>query len=86
VVRTALVESWAVTLVGLLLGTLAAAATFIAVLATTSALAGVATLSLPWAFILAVAACAFLVTGATSVFTTLTATRARPVALLGTRE
>jgi putative ABC transport system permease protein len=86
VVRTALVESWAVTVIGLLLGTLAAAATFIAVLATTSAIAGVATLCLPWTFVLVVGAGAFLVTGATSVFTTLSATRTQPVALLGTRE
>ncbi|GAA1190317.1 FtsX-like permease family protein [Pseudonocardia alaniniphila] len=86
VVRMALVESWAVTVIGLLLGTLAAAATFIAVLSTTSAIAGVATLSLPWTFVLTVGAGAFLVTGATSVVTTLSATRTQPVALLGARE
>jgi putative ABC transport system permease protein len=86
VVRTALVESWAVTVIGLLLGTLAAATTFIAVMATTSVMAGVATLALPWTFVLAVGAGAFLVTGATSVLTTLSAPRTHPVALLGTRE
>jgi putative ABC transport system permease protein len=86
VVRMALVESWAVTVIGLLLGTLAATATFIAVLATTSAIAGVATLAVPWTFVLTVGAGAFLVTGVTSVLTTFSATRAQPVALLGARE
>jgi putative ABC transport system permease protein len=86
VIRSALLESSAVTVSGLILGGLAAAGTFIAVLTTTSAVTGAATLDLPWALIGGVCGLAFAVTGLTSVITSWSATRRAPVALLGARE
>lgn len=80
VVRTALLESWAVTAVGLLLGGLAAAGT----LAGISAVAGL--VSVPWAALGLVVAGAFLVVGVTSVWTSVSATRIAPVRLVGARE
>jgi len=86
VVRAALLESAAVTTAGLVLGGAAAAATYVSVLATTAAVTGVATLDLPWTLVVAVGAAAFLVTSVTSVLTSWSATRGRPVALLGATE
>jgi putative ABC transport system permease protein len=86
VLRAALLESAAVTVIGIGLGALAAAGTFVAVLASTSAVTGVATLDLPWTLMAAVAGAAFVVTGVTSLLTTWSATRTAPVALLGARE
>lgn len=85
VVLMALVEAWAVAAIGLLLGGLAAAGTFLAVLITTAAVTGTATLALPWLLIAAVVAGALLVTGATSTATSLAATRPSPVTLLRAR-
>lgn len=75
VVRTALLESWLVALLGLLLGGLAAAGSFVAVLGTTTAITGSATLALPWPFLLTVVAVVLAVTTVTSVLTTRSATR-----------
>lgn len=86
VLRAALLESAAVTTIGVLLGALAAAATYAAVLATTSAVTGVATLDLPWTLMAVVVAAAFVVTGLTSLLTSWSATRAAPVSLLAARE
>jgi putative ABC transport system permease protein len=86
VIRSALLESSAVTVSGMVLGGLAAFGTFVAVLTTTSKVTGAATLDLPWGLILGVAALAFVVTGLTSVVTSWSATRTAPVALLGARE
>ena len=86
VVRMALVESWGVTAVGLMLGVVATAGTLAAVLGTTSAVTGHTTLALPWPLVLSVVAGAFLVTGLTSLLTSWSATRPNPVALLGARE
>jgi putative ABC transport system permease protein len=86
VVGSALAESAAVTVAGLVLGVVAAAGAWISVLATTKAVTGVATLDLPWTLIATVAAGALLVTTATSLITTTAATHARPVALLAARE
>jgi putative ABC transport system permease protein len=86
VVRSALLESSAVTVTGLILGGLAAVGTFIAVLSTTSAVTGTATLDLPWTLIGGVCALAFVVTSLTSVITSWSATRQAPVTLLGARE
>lgn len=86
VIRSALAESGAVTVAGLLLGGLAAAGALIAAAASTSAVTGHATLSLPWPLIAAVAAIALVVTGATSVITSWSATRRPPVTLLAARE
>ena len=86
VVRSALLESAAVTGSGLLLGGLAAGATYFSVLAVTRAVTGDATLDLPWTLILAVGATALLVTSLTSVLTSWSATRGSAVATLGARE
>jgi len=86
VVRAALAESTAVTGAGLVLGFVAAGATYIAVLATTSAVTGTATLDLPWRLTAAVVGVAVLVTALTSVITSWSATREQPVGLLGARE
>jgi putative ABC transport system permease protein len=86
VVRSALSESCMVTVAGLALGGVAAAATYTAVLATTAAVTGVATLDLPWTLMIGLAAATLAVTSMTSVLTTWSATRRSPVALLGARE
>ena len=86
VLRAALLESSAVTLIGVFLGALAAAGTYAAVLATTSAVTGTATLDLPWTLMAVLAVVAFVVTGLTSLLTSWSATRAAPVSLLGARE
>ena len=86
VIRAALLESAAVTTAGLVLGAIAAAATFASVLAVTSAVTGRATLDLPWAQLAAIAAVAFVVTSLTSVWTSWSATRPAPVTLLGAGE
>jgi putative ABC transport system permease protein len=86
VVRSALQESFAVTVAGLILGGLAAAAAMATTLATTAAVTGTATLDIPWTLVAGVGGVALLVTAATSLFTSLSATRQRPVALLGARE
>ncbi|HEV8175225.1 MAG TPA: FtsX-like permease family protein [Actinoplanes sp.] len=86
VVRTALLESGTVTVAGLVLGGVAAAAAYLSVLATTAAVTGVARLDLPWTLMIGVAAAALVVTGVTSALTSWSATRRTPVALLGARE
>jgi putative ABC transport system permease protein len=86
VIRSALLESSVVTASGLILGGLAALGTFVAVLTTTSAVTGSATLDLPWTLILGVTALAVVVTSLTSVITSWSATRPAPVTLLGARE
>jgi putative ABC transport system permease protein len=86
VMRAALIESCTVAVAGLVLGGVAAAATFISVLATTAAVTGVATLDLPWTLIIGIAAVALLVTSVTSALTSWSATRRSPVALLGAQE
>ena len=86
VLRVALLESSAVTLIGIFLGAVAAAGSLVAAVATTSAVTGVATLDLPWTLMAGVAGGAFLATGVTSLLTSWAATRAAPVSLLGARE
>jgi ABC-type lipoprotein release transport system permease subunit len=86
VIRSALVESGAVTVIGLLLGALAACATFAAVLSSTAAVTGDATLALPWPLIAGITALAVTVTSVTSVITSWSATRGAPVALLSAQE
>ena len=86
VVRSALLESVAVTVAGLLLGGVAAGGAMLAAVTTTKAVTGIATLDVPWAIVAALAAVAFLVTGSTSLITSWSATRRSPVTLLGARE
>ncbi|XVV10368.1 FtsX-like permease family protein [Actinoplanes sp. CA-131856] len=82
VVRSALLEAYAVTVSALLLGGVASAATFVAVFSTTKAVTGAGTLDLPWTQIGAVAVVALTVTTATTLITSLSATRRRPVTQL----
>ncbi|MGA5303325.1 FtsX-like permease family protein [Nucisporomicrobium flavum] len=86
VVRAALAESTAVTVAGVILGFVAAGAAYVAVLGTTSAVTGAGTLQVPWGLAGAVVAAILVVTGTTSVVTSWSATRERPVVLLGARE
>ncbi|WP_232660625.1 ABC transporter permease [Pseudonocardia sp. TRM90224] len=86
VVRAALVESLAVTGIGLLLGVGAAAGTFVAVAMSTAAMIGIPTITVPWAFVIAVGVGAVAICGVTSVITTVAGTRGNPVSLLAARE
>lgn len=80
VVGSALLESAVVTVTGLLLGWLSALATLIGI----SGVAG--TMVVPWGIFWLTVLGAFVVVGATSVWTSLSATRAAPISLAGTRE
>jgi putative ABC transport system permease protein len=80
VVAGALLESAIVTATGLLLGWLAALATLIGISGVTG------TLVIPWGIVWLTVPAAFLVVGATSMWTTLAATRLAPIALAGARE
>ncbi|GAA2533350.1 FtsX-like permease family protein [Winogradskya humida] len=80
VIGTALLESAVVTVTGLLLGWLSAMAALIGI----SGVAG--TMVIPWGAFWLTALGAFLVVGATSVWTSRSATRATPISLAGTRE
>ncbi|MFC7279554.1 FtsX-like permease family protein [Paractinoplanes rhizophilus] len=86
VIRSALLESSAVTVAGLLLGAVAAAGAILAAVNSTAAVTGHGTLTLPWPLIGAVCAVALVVTGATSLITSWSATRRAPITLLAARE
>ncbi|WP_051808934.1 FtsX-like permease family protein [Actinoplanes subtropicus] len=86
VVRSALLESAAVTVAGLVLGAVAAAGAYWAAVASTAAVTGHGTLSVPWPLVGAVCLVALLVTGATSLITSWSATRRPPITLLAARE
>ncbi|MCI2237930.1 ABC transporter permease [Paenibacillus sp. TRM 82003] len=86
VVGSAVLETWAVSGAGLLLGALAAAGTLAAVLIATASATGTASIDLPWPLVAAVVTGAFAVTGATSAWTAWSATRTAPVQLLRARE
>jgi len=86
VVGAALLESWAVTAVGVLLGAVAAAGSVLAMASALKGITGEAVIDLPWPVVGAVVAGAFLVVGATSVWTSVSATRATPVSLVAAKE
>lgn len=86
VVRTALWESLAVVVVGILLGGLAAAGTVTGVSAAVSDIVGTSVVSVPWLLFGGLAAGAALVVGVASVLTTLAATRQPAVTLAGVGE
>ncbi|ASR35168.1 hypothetical protein BAY61_09425 [Prauserella marina] len=86
VVRTALVESLAVTVIGLVLGGVAAAGTWAGIGMATERILGEAVIVVPWALLGIVVAGAFLVVTVTSVLTSLSATRPRPISLAGAGE
>ncbi|MEU3275047.1 FtsX-like permease family protein [Saccharomonospora sp. NPDC006951] len=86
VVRTALVESLAVTVIGLVLGGVAAAGTWAGIGMATHRILGEAVVVVPWALLGIVVAGAFAVVTVTSVLTSLSATRPRPISLAGAGE
>ncbi|MDQ0382101.1 ABC transporter permease [Amycolatopsis thermophila] len=86
VVRSAVLESGAVTGIGLVLGGLAAALTLIGISSATGRVTGQTVLVVPWGLIAVVVAGAFAVTGVTSLWTALSATRPNPVSLTGAAE
>ncbi|WP_027930608.1 FtsX-like permease family protein [Amycolatopsis thermoflava] len=86
VVRSAVLESGAVTGIGLALGGLAATTTLIGISAAAGRIAGQHVLVVPWALIAIVVLGAFAVVGATSAWTALSATRPSPVSLTGAAE
>lgn len=86
VISTALVESLAVTLIGLFLGALVVAGALLAVGTGTLHTLGSVVIAVPWGLTAVVAVAAFAVTGLTSVLTTISATRVPPIALVTARE
>jgi putative ABC transport system permease protein len=86
VVRMALIESWALTAIGLLLGGVAALMTMVGITSALQRIPGVSVVAIPWALVAAVVVGAFTVVGPTSMWTTLSATRAAPVSLIIARE
>ncbi|WP_329239332.1 FtsX-like permease family protein [Actinoallomurus sp. NBC_01490] len=86
VVRMALIEASAVTAIGLALGGLVAAGALAGIAAAGVRAVGVPLVAVPWTPLLLLVPGAFLVTGAASVWSTLSATRRRPVTLVSARE
>ncbi|WP_279575879.1 FtsX-like permease family protein [Actinomadura barringtoniae] len=83
VVRMALTESMAVTLIGLLLGSLVAAG---ALAGFRPGPGGVQVLAVPWGLLALLSAGSFAVTAVASVLTAWSATKASPVSLVAARE
>ncbi|MFV2177687.1 FtsX-like permease family protein [Actinomadura sp. LOL_016] len=86
VVRAALIESWAVTAIGLVLGCTVAAGALSGMLAASLRAVDRPLVAVPWSLLAAITISAFAVTGLASVWTTRTATRSRPVTELAARE
>jgi putative ABC transport system permease protein len=86
VVWATLIESWAVTAIGLALGSLVAAGALAGMLAASLRSAGRPLVDVPWPLLGITTLTAFAITGAASIWTTLSATRLRPVTLLAARE
>ncbi|OLT20308.1 hypothetical protein BJF79_16370 [Actinomadura sp. CNU-125] len=86
VVRAALIESWAVTAIGLALGCVVAAGALSGMLAASLRAVDRPLVAVPWTLLAAITLSAFAVTGLASVWTTRTATRAAPVTELAARE
>jgi putative ABC transport system permease protein len=86
VIQMAVLESCAVTFTGLLLGGVVVAGTLAAIGAGTGAALGSPVVAVPLAPASIMVIGAFVVTGLTTVLTTLSATRQRPVTLLAARE
>jgi putative ABC transport system permease protein len=86
VIQMAVLESCAVTFTGLLLGGVVVAGTLAAIGAGTGAALGSPVVAVPLAPASIMVIGAFVVTGLTTVLTTLSATRQRPVTLLAASE
>jgi putative ABC transport system permease protein len=86
VVRTAMWESLAVVLIGVLLGAAAAATTLIGVTAGVSSIVGTTVVSIPWALLAATALGAAGLVAVTSVLAAVAATRQPPIEVARARE
>jgi putative ABC transport system permease protein len=86
VVWTALVESSAVTLIGLLLGGVVVTAVLAGIASAALRTIGTAVVAVPWELATAMAAGAFAVTAVASILTTLAVTQTRPIQLASARE
>lgn len=86
VTRVALWESQAVVFIGVFLGGLAAAAGILGTALAVQNLIGVFVVSIQWPLLIALAFGAAVVVGATSVVTTVSATRTPPIRLVASRE
>jgi putative ABC transport system permease protein len=86
VVRMAVIESWAVTLIGLFLGGLVVAGTLAGVGAGISVAVGAPIVDVPWTLAGIIVIGSFIVISLTSILTTLSATRPRPVTLVAAME
>lgn len=86
VVRVAFWESQAVVVIGLLLGGLAAAGSYVGVALAIRNLIGITVVSVQWPLLIALALGAAVVVGVTNVVTTLAATRTPPIRLVASRE
>lgn len=82
----ALVESWAVTTIALLLASLAAGAALLGIRGAIERLVGVPVVAVPWTLAAIVVVGSFLVVGITTLWTAAVATRPRPVTLVTARE
>lgn len=86
VVTVALIESLTVVIIGVLLGCVVAASALAGVAAGTASTYGVVVLAIPWRLLALILGGSLLVVGATAAATAWSATRARPISLLGGRE
>jgi putative ABC transport system permease protein len=86
VVWLALLESQAVVAIGLLLGTLAAAASVLGVAVALRDLTGLTVVSVQWPLLLGLALGAAVIVGVTSLVTAVSATRTPPIRLVASRE
>ncbi|MEU6857771.1 ABC transporter permease [Glycomyces sp. NPDC046736] len=86
VVRSAVAESQAVVLIGLLLGGLAASASVLGVSIAIRNLIGLNVIEVPWPLLIALAAGTAVVVAVTSAVTAWSATRTPPIRLVGARE
>ncbi|MCO5999874.1 FtsX-like permease family protein [Actinoallomurus rhizosphaericola] len=86
VVRMALIEAAAVTAIGVFLGLLVAAGALAGLGTASAQAAGRPFVAVPWELLGLLVPGAFIVTGAASAWSTLSATRTSPVALAAARE
>ncbi|WP_131737443.1 FtsX-like permease family protein [Actinomadura roseirufa] len=86
VVRAALIESWAVTSIGLVLGCAVAAGALSGMLAASLHATGRPLVAVPWTLLAGITVTAYAVTGITSICATLAATRPPPVTLLSSHD
>ncbi|WP_026162915.1 FtsX-like permease family protein [Kribbella catacumbae] len=86
VIVVALIESLTVVLIGVLLGCVVAAAALAGVASGTANTYGVIVVAIPWRLIGLILGGSLVVVGATAAGTAWTATRTRPISLLGGRE